>query len=52
MGNGVCFVGLCPNVLLMEEGYLVGGMHVVILRQLHSLGVIRVPTEYRESEAW
>jgi len=21
MGNGVCFIGLCPNVLLMEEGY-------------------------------
>ena len=24
MGNGVGFIGLCPNVLLMEEGYPVG----------------------------
>ena len=30
----------------------VGGMHVVILRLMHRLGVIRVPTEYREREAW
>ena len=25
-------------------------MHVAILRLLHRLGVIKVPTEYRESE--
>ena len=24
-----------------------GGMHVVILRLLHRLGVVKVPTEYR-----
>ena len=28
------------------------GVHVVILRLIHRLGVIRVPTEYRGSEAW
>ena len=26
-----------------------GGIHVYILRLLHRLGIIRVPTEYRES---
>ena len=30
----------------------VGGIHVYILSLLHRLGIIRVPTEYRESEAW
>jgi len=27
-------------------------LQLVMLRLLHRLGVIRVPTEYRESEAW
>ena len=27
-------------------------MRVVIFRLMHRLGVIKVPTEYRESEAW
>ena len=28
------------------------GYELDVLRLLHRLGIIRVPTEYRESDAW
>ena len=50
----ICNTRLCQPYLETHRVWHepVAGMYVIILSLLHRLGIIKVPTEYRESEIW